>query len=120
VSGCSRNRQTWGSKAVRGPLAGPRADESSNPTRVLTSPELVIGHVNCEEVPVDYLEDENGCLRLGISAPLTEIGVSIVKMNNRSEALETGVLECNSDVEDSCIAPSFMFSDFTTVHVTND
>jgi len=76
--------------------------------------------VNCEEVSVHHLEDENGSLRLGITAPLTEIGVSIVKMNNRSEALETGVLECNSDVDDSCIALSFMFSDFTTVHVTND
>jgi len=76
--------------------------------------------VICEEVPVHCLEDENGCLRLGISAPLTEIGVSIVKMNNRSEALETWVLECSSDVDDSCIAPSFMLSDFTTLHVTND
>jgi len=43
-----------------------------------------------------------------------------VKMNGGSGALETAVLECNSDVDDSCIAPSFMFSDFTTVHVTND
>ena len=89
-------------------------------TRVLTSPELVISHVICEEVPVHYLEDENECLRLGISAPLTKIGVSIVKMNNRSEALETWVLECSSDVNDSCIAPSFMLSDFTTLHVSND
>ena len=87
---------------------------------VLASLELVTGHVNCEEVPVHYLEDENGCLRLGISAPLTEIGVSIVKMNNKSKALETMVLECDSDVDDSCIAPSFMFSDFTTAHVTSD
>jgi len=89
---------------------------------ILTLPELVIGHVNCEEVSVHHLEDENGSLRLGIAAPLTEIGVSIVKMNNRSEALEIGVLGCNSDADDtcSCIALSFMFSDFTTVHVTND
>ena len=89
-------------------------------SHLLTSPELVIGHVNCEEVSVHHLEDENGSLGLGITAPLTEIGVSIVKMNNRSEALGTGVLECNSDVDDSCIALSFMFSDFITVHVTND
>jgi len=59
---------------------------------LLASPELVTGHVNYEEVPVHYLEDENWCLRLEISAPLTEIEVSIVKMNNRSKALESGFL----------------------------